>query len=109
MVKEINGSGINRAPLQQAPQQQDVAGSSRAAGKAEARPETAGAGRAVSDSVSLSSNAQSLKSAGEKLQKLPEVNEKRVAEIRAALESGEYKVDDLVLADKLLAAEDLFR
>lgn len=108
MVKEINGSGINRAPLQQTSQQQDVAGSSRAAGKADARPET-GAARAVGDSVSLSSNAQSLRSAGEKLQKLPEVNEKRVAEIRAALESGAYKVDDLVLADKLLAAEDLFR
>lgn len=104
MVKEINGSGISRAPLQQ-----DVGASNRAASKPEARPEGAAASRAVSDNVSLSSNAQNLRSASEKLQKLPEVNEKRVAEIRAALESGEYKVDDLVLADKLLAAEDLFR
>ena len=76
-----------------------------------AAPQQAAAGsvaRAAADSVSLSSGAQALKAVQEKLQKLPEVNEKRVAQIKAALESGEYKVDELVIADKLLSFDDLF-
>ncbi len=80
------------------------------------RPETPAAppapagstARATSDSVSLSNGAQALQAVQEKLQKLPEVNEKRVAQIKAALESGEYKVDELVIADKLLSFDDLF-
>lgn len=105
MVKEINGSGVSRPPLQN---EASIANRGAAA-RTEQNPEARATTPAASDSVSLSSNAQALKSAGEKLQKLPEVNEKRVADIRAALESGEYKVDDLVIADKLLAAEELFR
>lgn len=101
MVKEINGSGVIRTPLQN-----EATGRGTPVAKEQAAPETA---RAVTDSVSLSSGAQALKSAGDKLQELPEVNEQRVAEIRAALESGQYQVDDLVVADKLLATDDLFR
>ncbi len=72
------------------------------------QPAAGSVARAASDSVSLSNGAQALKAVQEKLQKLPEVNEKRVAQIKAALESGEYKVDELVIADKLLSFDDLF-
>ncbi len=61
------------------------------------------------DSVNLSSQAQSLKAVEEKVQKLPSVNEKKVAEIKAALASGQYRVDDLVIADKLLGFDELFK
>lgn len=60
------------------------------------------------DVVELSKGAQALKTVNEKLQKQPEVNEKRVADIKAALESGTYKINDVVIADKLLQIDDLF-
>lgn len=65
--------------------------------------------KAATDSVNLSSQAQALKALEEKLQKLPDINEKRVAEIKAALASGKYSVDDLVVADKLLGFDELFK
>ena len=68
----------------------------------------ASAAKVAADSVNLSSNAQALKAQEEKIQKLPDVNEKRVADIKAALASGSYQVDDLVVADKLLGFDELF-
>jgi negative regulator of flagellin synthesis FlgM len=65
--------------------------------------------KASADSVNLSSQAQGMKAMEQKLQKLPDVNEKKVAEIKAALASGEYSVDDLVVADKLLGFDELFK
>jgi len=83
-------------------------GAARTDSQPAAPQQAAAVARAAADSVSLSSGAQALKAVQEKLQKLPEVNEKRVAQIKAALESGEYKVDELVIADKLLSFDDLF-
>jgi negative regulator of flagellin synthesis FlgM len=60
------------------------------------------------DVVELSKGAQALKSVNEKLQKQPDVNEQRVADIKAALESGTYNINDVVIADKLLQIDDLF-
>lgn len=83
-----------------------------AAATASERPaaaqQPAPAAKAAADSVNLSSNAHALKALEEKIQKLPDVNEKRVAEIKAALASGRYQVDDLVVADKLLGFDELF-
>lgn len=71
-------------------------------------PAPTGVAKAAVESVSLSSNAQALKTIEEKIQKLPEINEKKVADIKAALDSGKYSVDDLVIADKLLGFDELF-
>lgn len=73
-----------------------------------AAPAQPGSAPKPTDSVNLSSGAQALKALEEKIQKLPDVNEKRVAEIRAALASGDYRVDELVVADKLLGFDELF-
>ena len=62
----------------------------------------------AADDVELSKGAQALKNINEKLLKQPVVNDKRVADIKAALESGSYQIDDLVVADKLLQIDDLF-
>ena len=62
----------------------------------------------ASEKVNISNQAQRLKSLEENIKTLPEVNEQRVKDIKAALESGEYQVDDLVLADKIIASESLF-
>lgn len=72
-------------------------------------PVATGTAKAAVESVSLSSSAQALKALEEKIQKLPDVNEKRVAEIKAALASGQYSVNDLVVADKLLGFDELFK
>ncbi len=113
MATEINGvrPGANTNTVGTDKAAVDT-GAQRAGNRAETAPAPqAPAGstaRAAADSVSLSSGAQALTAAQEKLQKLPEVNEKRVAQIKAALESGDYKVDELVIADKLLSFDDLF-
>lgn len=65
--------------------------------------------KAATDSVNLSPQALAMKALEEKLQKLPDINEKRVAEIKAALASGNYSVDDLVVAEKLLGFDELFK
>ena len=72
-------------------------------------PLPTGTAKAAAESVSLSSSAQALKALEEKIQKLPDANEKKVAEIKAALASGQYSVDDLVIADKLLGFDELFK
>jgi negative regulator of flagellin synthesis FlgM len=86
-------------------------GKEGAANPAPATPTAAPAGtaKAAAESVSLSSSAQALKALEEKTQKLPDINEKKVAEIKAALASGQYSVDDLVVADKMLGFDELFK
>ncbi|PAV25151.1 FlgM family anti-sigma-28 factor [Tamilnaduibacter salinus] len=57
---------------------------------------------ARADSVSLSDQSKALKSLESRLAEYPEVDDARVAEIRAALEDGSYKVDAEKLAQKML-------
>lgn len=54
------------------------------------------------ESVSLSNQAKNLKQVEQKLADLPEVDDDRVAKIRAALEDGTYKIDAEKLAQKML-------
>jgi negative regulator of flagellin synthesis FlgM len=91
----LRSTSKDSSPTERAPQQQVAAPTVTA--------------KASVDSVNLSSQAQSLKAVEEKIQKLPNVNEKKVAEIKAALASGQYSVDDLVVADKLLGFDELFK
>lgn len=110
MVRDINGPGAKPPTTPPANEQNALRGTQRDSTTqpgAQAAPQAPTA-KAAADSVNLSSNAVALKALEEKIQKLPEVNEKRVAEIKAALASGSYKVDELVVADKLLAIDDLF-
>lgn len=110
MVNQIKGSGGTLPPEQPLRANTDSAAKAAQQAKTEvATPQPGTAAKAAVDSVSLSSNAQAVKAIEEKIQKLPDVNEKRVAQIKAALASGEYSVDDLVVADKLLNLDDLFQ
>ncbi len=54
------------------------------------------------ENVSLSQQAKELKEMGKTLESYPEVDDKRVEEIRAALADGSYKVDADKLAQKML-------
>ena len=68
-------------------------------------PAPSSASQASTDEVQLSSEAKTLQSLADKLKDLPEVNLERAEKIKAALENGDYKIDDLVLADKILSSE----
>ena len=53
------------------------------------------------------SSSEILKNIGEKIDKLPEVNEARVASIKHSLTQGEYKPDAEVIARKFSEIEKL--
>jgi negative regulator of flagellin synthesis FlgM len=109
MTNDIKGlgspPGVDQPPLRSTGKE----GANSPAQAAQPAPTPASVAKAAAESVSLSSSAQALKALEEKIQKLPDVNEKKVAEIKAALASGQYSVDDLVVADKLLGFDELFK
>ena len=113
MASDIKGFGSPNRPDQTALRDAGTAKESGAAASesAASRPAAAPAPvtKAPAESVNLSPQAQALKALEEKLQKLPDINEKRVAEIKAALASGNYSVDDVVVAEKLLGFDELFK
>ncbi|KVW99935.1 flagellar biosynthesis anti-sigma factor FlgM [Shewanella frigidimarina] len=57
------------------------------------------------DSVSITSQAQQLQSAQTKMASLPEVDQKKVAEIKQAISEGRYKVDPEKLAANIASFE----
>lgn len=59
-----------------------------------------------SDNVSLSDTAQSLSRLEAAVASSSDVNAERVAEIKAALEKGQYRVDAYALAGKMLGQEE---
>jgi len=113
MSNDIKGLGLppktDQSTLRGTDQSARKDGANAAQNAAKPAPAPTGVAKAAAESVSLSSNAQALKSVEEKIQKLPDTNEKKVADIKAALDSGQYTVDDLVVADKLLGMDDLFK
>ncbi len=62
-------------------------------------------GQAPRDSVQLSDQAQGLKRLEDNIAKAPEVNEERVAQLKAAIADGSYTVNADRLADKILSSE----
>jgi len=61
------------------------------------------------DSVELSGKAQLVKSLISEMSSQPEVNESRVAELRASIASGEFSVSADKIASKMLALDDGLR
>lgn len=57
------------------------------------------------EQVQLSKGAQQLKTMENKLAELPDVDQERVAEVKAKLESGEFSIDNEQLAEKILASD----
>jgi flagellar biosynthesis anti-sigma factor FlgM len=63
---------------------------------------------AQQDDVELSEQAKQLTALTDKVSALADVDESRVAEVKAALERNEFKIDNHRLADKILAADNQF-
>ena len=101
MVRDINGLSGYTGPKNVSEQ-----GGKQTASPATSAPANADSSSAEkSDGVQLSSEAKTLQSMADKINSLPDVNVERAEKIKAALENGEYKVDDLVLADKIMNSE----
>lgn len=58
------------------------------------------------ESVHITGSAKQLAALEQTLKELPAVDEARVAKLRAAIESGTYKVDATRVAEKLLILEE---
>lgn len=101
MVREINGLGGSQAPSKVSDQSAGKASENKLDNASKASQES-------SDAVELSAEARTLQALTDEVKELPDANLERAEQIRLALESGEYQVDDLVVADKLLQAEALF-
>lgn len=88
-----------------------VGGTTRTASTKEASKTEAATPVSTADSVSsgeavhLSSEAQQLKKISDSLRDQPAVNSARVAELKAAIADGSYKVDSNRVASKLLNFE----
>ena len=103
MVREING--LNGSPVSTTSADQSTR---RAEQRPSAAPADSGQQGGSSDEVQLSNEARTLQALTDRIQDLPEVNVERAESIRSALESGEFQIDDLVVADKILGSEALF-
>ena len=63
---------------------------------------------ARSDTVQLTSSAQLLERLEKSLQTLPAVDSQRIAEVRSAIESGDYEINSQAIADAMLRFERSF-
>ncbi|MDJ0941699.1 MAG: flagellar biosynthesis anti-sigma factor FlgM [Woeseiaceae bacterium] len=59
----------------------------------------------ASDTVELTSRAQLLERLEKSLDTLPAVDSQRVAEIKAAIENGDYEIDATAIADAMIRFE----
>lgn len=65
-------------------------------------------GNQSSDNVSLSSQGQAIAKIEANLVNSTEVNEAKIAEVKAAIASGRYNIDSSSVAEKMLDQDSLF-
>lgn len=105
MVRDVNGiNGPRTNATQTGNSQKGKAADAPAAPNAPSKA-AEGDDAAAKDTVEISSQARVLKSLEIKLGSLPDVNLDKVAEIKAAIESGKYNVDADSIADKIVLSD----
>ncbi len=81
----------------------DEAGAGRKVAKDARTPENATSSPAAhTDTVNLTSNAKLLEQLDKTLASLPAVDSQRVAEIKTAIESGNYQIDANAIAEAMI-------
>jgi negative regulator of flagellin synthesis FlgM len=107
MVRDLNGVGGSQPGNAQNTKNQKAGAAGKAADVQRAQT-AAPAQESVKarDSVQISAQAQSLAALEGKLKDIPDVNQKRVNELREAINSKRYTVDAERVADKILKADD---
>ncbi len=73
------------------------------------RAQQQGVNPAPTDQVTLTETAAKLQKLEKQLSNLPVVDQERVARLQKAIASGEYKVDPVKTAEKLVQFETAFR
>ncbi len=61
----------------------------------------------ASETVSMTDAAVNLKKMSSRMEKLPVVESKRVEDIKKAIENGDFEIDEVFVADKLIGMEKL--
>ena len=69
---------------------------------------TTGEQKSATDTVNLTSNAKLLERLDKTLASLPAVDSERVAEIKAAIENGDYQIDADAIADAMIRLDRSF-
>lgn len=100
MVSNINNLGNNTPIKQQAAQQAQVKQQN-----AQASTQTSQAQQVRQDSVSLTPQARQLNELQRRTNDSNEINQKKVDQLKKAIESGEYKVDSEKLAASIARFE----
>ncbi len=62
---------------------------------------------ATTETVSMTDAAVNLKKMSKEMSKLPVVESKRVEDIKKAIENGDFEIDEVYIADKLVGMEKL--
>ena len=83
----------------------DTGGSRKVSDDSAASKETAQSAVPASDTVELTSSAKLLERLEKTLASLPAVDSNRVAEVKAAIENGEYEIDADAIADAMIRFE----
>jgi len=86
---------------------QEHPGTSTQRGEGQARP-SLGTEPGAADTVQISDDALAIQETSQAISSEPEVNSERVAELRAAIDSGEYEINTERVAQGMLAIESLF-
>ena len=87
----------------------DEAGTSNKVSKDSATPDKAPSSpSSTSDTVKLTSDAKLLERLDKTLASLPTVDSARVAEIKTAIENGEYEIDAEAIADAMIRLDRSF-
>ncbi len=63
----------------------------------------------ATETVSMTDAAANLKKISKQMEKLPVVESKRVEEIKKAIENGNFEIDEVFVADKLIGMEKLLQ
>ena len=104
-MTDRNGS-VDHGVLGKVGNKVDDTGSSRKISGDSVVPKDASTGSvSASDTVELTSNAKLLERLEKSLASLPAVNSDRVAEIKTAIENGDYEIDAGAIADALIRFE----
>ncbi len=102
MAIEINNITHNR------PAQVSSENRQPSVGRNETAPQQQETGKTTSsETVSMTDAAVNLKKMSKQLGRLPVVESKRVEEIKKAIENGDFEIDELHVADKLIGMERL--
>jgi negative regulator of flagellin synthesis FlgM len=96
-------SGINSSKPQQTSTQRSTAENGQK--PSDAQPSQGTRSADTADKVSLTNTAEKLKALEKQLSQEAPVNEQKIANVRAALENGDYEIDPEKIAEKMLNFE----